>query len=113
MPRQKAERTKSEIDHEVAVSLNIHPRIVADVTNAFLDEVSNSLVKYRVVSLHKFGKISLHIVKVNSKESLGYARAPNNFRVHFIKSKTLKDKAEQYYGGREWDGEAGSSGAGE
>lgn len=93
--------TKTELDHRVAVALGIPVKRVANVTDAFVDELCTAIADHGGFHLAGLGKLVTRIERGGNQMGKGEDRDPMRIRLYFTKSKLLKDQIEHKYGMKE------------
>lgn len=87
--------TKSELDHRVAIALGIPAKRVANVTDAFVDELCNAIAEHGGFHLVGLGKLIPRIERLTSHIRKEGAQDSMRIRLYFTKSRMLKEQIER------------------
>jgi nucleoid DNA-binding protein len=90
--------TKIELDLRVATALGLPKKVVANVTDAFVDELCTAIAKHGGFQLDGLGKLIPRLEKGSLNVRQDNVQEPMRIRVYFTKSPMLKDQIERHYG---------------
>src|SRR3972149_522274 len=93
--------TKSELDHRVAIALGIPAKRVANVTDAFVDELCNPIAEHGGFHLVGLGKLIPRIERLTSHIRKEGVQDSMRIRLYFTKSRMLKEQIERKFGIKE------------
>lgn len=92
---------KTDIDERVALALGLPTKRVAEITEAFIDELCNAVSQHRGFTLAGLGTLHARIERGGSNIQGTKSQDPMRIRLYFKKSRGLKDQIERHFGLKE------------